>query len=208
MLERRYRVLQLIFEDKQHSQLQTLSIEEVAARIGASRGSIWDDVNYLRDKGLIVINERQIGTRVYFTFDITSAGIDAAEGLTALAHYQRPADGAESTLPIPPRIFLSHSHHDVMFCRRLALFIRQHIPTADVFYDESQLMAGDDWVQLIPRQVVDRPIFIVVLSPYSVEANWVREETQIALREAMNNPGRSVIPVLCQDCDIDRLSPF
>ena len=95
-----------------------------------------------------------------------------------------------------------------MFCRRLTLFIRQHIPTADVFYDESQLMAGDDWVQLIPRQVVDRHIFIVVLSTHSVEANWVREETQIALREAMNNPGRSVIPVLYQDCDIDRLSPL
>ena len=98
VLERRYRVLQLIFEDKQHSQLQTLGIDEVASRIGASRDSIWDDVNYLRDKGLIVINERQIGTRVYFTFDITSTGIDAAEGLAALTHYQRPADGAETTL--------------------------------------------------------------------------------------------------------------
>src|SRR5579883_720923 len=112
-----------------------------------------------------------------------------------------------------PPIFISHSHLDNRECRDLVDFIAGQFPGADIFFDESNLHGGDDWMQRIQREVIARPIFIVVLSRHSVVAEWVREETNLALSRAVSDKvHRKVIPVQVdpglQLRDIDQLAPL
>lgn len=51
-------------------------------------------------------------------------------------------------------------------------------------------------------------MFVVVLSPNAAESPWVKEETQLALREAITSGRRLVIPVLYQKCNMDLISPL
>lgn len=109
-------------------------------------------------------------------------------------------------------IFVSHSHFDNEFCRRLCEYLQQRMPSADIFYDESELHGGDEWAQRIQSEVVARSVFIVVLSRHSVAAEWVREETNLALSRSVRDRSRRVIPVQIDPgigpAEIDQLAPM
>jgi formylglycine-generating enzyme required for sulfatase activity len=96
-----------------------------------------------------------------------------------------------------PGIFISHSHFDNVACRKIVHFLRDRLGlSADaIFFDESELHGGDDWFRRIQHEVIARPIFIVVLSRHSVVAEWVTEETNLALTKAVKDKSRKVIPV-------------
>jgi formylglycine-generating enzyme required for sulfatase activity len=102
-----------------------------------------------------------------------------------------------------PHIFVSHSHHDNLVCRQIVDDMRQSFPDAPIFYDESELRAGDEWMERIQREVINAPIFIVILSPHSVVARWVKTETNLALNLAMEDPSRKIIPVSI-DAHVDK----
>ncbi len=98
-------------------------------------------------------------------------------------------------MPTPaPRIFVSHSHFDNDTCRTLVAFLKARFP--DIFFDESELHGGDDWFRRIQHEVIARPIFIVVLTTNSVKADWVAEETNLALAKSVKDKSRRVIPVM------------
>lgn len=97
-------------------------------------------------------------------------------------------------MPTPP-IFVSHSHHDNAVCRQIVADLRASFPDAHIFYDESELHAGDEWQERIQREVIVAPLFLVILSPQSVVARWVKTETNLALNLAMDDPRRKVIPL-------------
>jgi hypothetical protein len=88
-----------------------------------------------------------------------------------------------------PGIFVSHSHHDNTVCRQIVADLRRSFPDAAIFYDESELRAGDEWQERIQREVIAAPIFIVILSSHSVVARWVKTETNLALNLAMDDAG-------------------
>lgn len=106
-------------------------------------------------------------------------------------------------------IFISHSSSDNAFCHKLFGFLRQELPASDIFYDQNELTAGDEWIRRIQHEVLNRPLFIVVLSPRSVVAEWVREETNLALsRSITDKANRRIIPIKIADCDVDLLAPL
>jgi formylglycine-generating enzyme required for sulfatase activity len=106
-------------------------------------------------------------------------------------------------------IFISHTSSDNGFCRKLFDFLKLHLPETDIFYDESELNAGDDWIRRIQQEVIKRSLFIVVLSPRSVVAEWVREETNLALSRSITDKlNRRIIPIKIANCDIDLLAPL
>lgn len=105
-------------------------------------------------------------------------------------------------------IFLSHSHEDNAFCQRLLSAVRERIPDTDIFFDGESLIGGDDWLTRIQREVVGRPLFVIVLSQAAVRAEWVREEVNLALRLAVANADRRILPVLRQMCDVQQLAPL
>jgi formylglycine-generating enzyme required for sulfatase activity len=94
-----------------------------------------------------------------------------------------------------PLIFVSHSHFDNDFCRRLIDYLHQHLPGVEIFFDEGELRGGDEWFRRIQHAVIAAPIFIVLLSRHSVVAEWVAEETNLALSRAIKDRSRRVIPV-------------
>jgi formylglycine-generating enzyme required for sulfatase activity len=117
------------------------------------------------------------------------------------------------TAPTPPipRIFVSHSHHDNGFCRPFVGHLRSALGVTDpdhIFYDETALHAGDPFLDVLAREVVARPIFIVILTPHSVVADYVRTETTLALRETISHHERRIFSVLVEPCDPNLLTPL
>lgn len=106
------------------------------------------------------------------------------------------------------KIFLSYSHQDKVFCQRLASRLRQALRNIDLFIDVDGLHGGDKWLTVIQREILEREVFIVILSSASVTSSWVRQETELALQEAASDPRRVILPVMYQQCDIDALAPF
>jgi hypothetical protein len=106
-------------------------------------------------------------------------------------------------------IFISHASSDNAFCHKLFDFLKHELPNSDIFYDDNELTAGDEWIRRIQHEVLKRPLFIVVLSPRSVVAEWVREETNLALSRSIIDKGkRRIIPIKIANCDVDLLAPL
>lgn len=114
--------------------------------------------------------------------------------------------------PAVPPIFVSHSSLDNAFCRPFVSHLSAALGLADtghIFFDERSLRVGDDWLDRIQREVLARPIFIVILTPRSVVADYVRQETRLALRETIKKQReRLLIPVLAEACDPNLLAPL
>ncbi|HEY7834579.1 MAG TPA: SUMF1/EgtB/PvdO family nonheme iron enzyme [Ktedonobacterales bacterium] len=113
--------------------------------------------------------------------------------------------------PAIPPIFVSHSHHDNTFCRPFVAHLRSvlALPGAtQLFYDERALHAGDDWIKIIQREVVARPLFIVILTANSVAAPYVEQETNLAIRLTTGNPARRIFGLLVEPCDPAQLAPL
>jgi len=72
------------------------------------------------------------------------------------------------------KIFISYSRKDIDFARKLA----GDLETAgyDVWWDITDLQGGDDWVRTIPNAIATSQYVIVVLTPNSIESEWVEKE--------------------------------
>jgi hypothetical protein len=88
-------------------------------------------------------------------------------------------------------IFISYSRKDITFVRRLAA----DLETAgyDVWWDLSDLRGGDNWVRLIADAIEASQVVLVVLSPHSIESEWVRKEYTQAL-----SLRKRIIPIMLE----------
>jgi tetratricopeptide (TPR) repeat protein len=101
------------------------------------------------------------------------------------------------------RIFISHSHQDIDWCRAFISILRGETQ-ADVWYDEHNLGYGL-LMDEIERELSARPIFIVIFSPDSVASQWVRRETNAAIHLQDRDPTRIVLPVMATRTEIPLL---
>lgn len=90
------------------------------------------------------------------------------------------------------RIFVSHSHEDKAFCDALVRALRG--AGADVWYDEHNLGAGQ-LMDEITRELQERPIFIVILSPAALSSEWVKQECRWVYVLYSRQPSRVILPV-------------
>lgn len=95
------------------------------------------------------------------------------------------------------RIFVSHSHEDDAWCRALVNALRASLghDAAAVWYDEHNLDSGQ-LLDVIERELRDRSIFIVILSPAALRSSWVRNECKWAFSLLTRDPSRVILPVL------------
>lgn len=77
------------------------------------------------------------------------------------------------------KIFISYSRKDIDFARKLAGDLEK--AGYDVWWDITDLRGGDDWVKTLPAAIEAAQHFIIVLTPNSVESEWVRKEYTQAL---------------------------
>jgi hypothetical protein len=86
-------------------------------------------------------------------------------------------------------IFISYSRHDQEFVTRLASDLNAHV--AFVWFDRSTIQPGQKWHDEIMEGIRDCKAFILILSPDSMESQYVREEVNKALEL-----GKTIFPIL------------
>lgn len=94
-----------------------------------------------------------------------------------------------------PKIFFSYSRDDSEFVLNLAKELRSD--GANVWLDQLDIKPGTRWDKSIEDALDTSKTVLVVLSKTSVESNNVMDEVSYALEE-----GKTVIPVLLEECDI------
>lgn len=93
------------------------------------------------------------------------------------------------------KVFISYSRKDMDFVRKLAGDLEA--AGYDVWWDITDLRGGDDWVRNIPEAIKTSRYFIVVLSPNSIESEWVRKEYTQAL-----SLRKKIIPIMLAACEV------
>jgi hypothetical protein len=101
-------------------------------------------------------------------------------------------------------IFLSHSHADRPFVRKLTEALNKK-GIKDVWVDEAEILVGDSLIQKIEEGLKKTRYFGVVLSPRSVGSPWVKKELEAAMNKELKTGSVVVLPLLYEHCD---LPPF
>lgn len=103
----------------------------------------------------------------------------------------------------PKEIFVSHASQDRAFADQLVKVLRHHgLPC---WYSRSELIGAQIWHDEIGAALARCDTFIVVLSPRSIESEWVKRELINALNNTARYAGR-IVPILLQSCDYEKLS--
>ncbi len=112
--------------------------------------------------------------------------------------------------PCNGRIFLCHSSADKEAVRRL--YHRLRADGFNPWFDEEDLLPGQDWQLEIPKAVRSSTIVLVCLSRFSVnKSGYIQKEIKYALDVADQQPEGAIfiIPVRIEECIVpDRLSQW
>jgi TIR domain/Yip1 domain len=92
-----------------------------------------------------------------------------------------------------PVTFISYSRDDSQFALKLARDLR--VAGANVWLDQMDIPAGQEWDSSIEEALVECPRMLLILSPSSAKSKNVRNEIHFAL-----NYGKPIIPVLYRNC--------
>ena len=88
-------------------------------------------------------------------------------------------------------VFISYSRKDRTVADHIAAELRNR--GAEVFIDYQKLVAGEDFIGRLGKEIESREYFIIIVSPRSVDSKWVKAEVSWALH---NN--KTIIPVLLE----------
>jgi hypothetical protein len=99
-----------------------------------------------------------------------------------------------------PKAFISHSHVDKDCARNIATELIQK--GVDTWFDEWEIQPGDSLIEKIFQEgLKDVDLFAVLLSPSSVQSEWVKYELDVALIQRLSGVTR-VVPIIVEECDI------
>ena len=93
------------------------------------------------------------------------------------------------------KIFISYSRKDTDFVRKLAGDLEK--ANYDVWWDITDLRGGDEWVTRIAAAIETSDFIIVVLSPDSIQSEWVRKEYTQAI-----GLHKRIIPIMFTPCPV------
>lgn len=100
-------------------------------------------------------------------------------------------------------VFVSYSHSDSDFADRLVDDLRaSEVPA---IYDKLLLRVGDSIIEKIAETVVGSSAVIALLSPTSVNSNWVKKELSFAMTGEIEQRGVKVLPAVIAECEIPAL---
>ena len=97
-------------------------------------------------------------------------------------------------------VFVSYGHGDAEWVRVLAGNL--HRAGFEVFLDEWELVGGDRVTGRLEEGIRGSASGVLVVSPHALSRPWVREEYEALLRQAVEQPGRRLIPVLYADAEL------
>ncbi|MCP4415510.1 MAG: toll/interleukin-1 receptor domain-containing protein [Chloroflexi bacterium] len=88
----------------------------------------------------------------------------------------------------PRQIFLSHARQDADFAHQLAADLRHH--EWEVWIAPDSIHPGEKWVDAINRGLAESGIFLLVLTPDTVNFKWVHCETDTLIAMAKREEAR------------------
>lgn len=99
-------------------------------------------------------------------------------------------------------VFVSHAHEDSAWCNMFVATLRQ--AGVDIWYDEHNLGYGR-LMDEIERELRQRRVFLVILSPAAIASPWVRREVHAAMSLHDADPERIILPIISQPCEVPLL---
>jgi hypothetical protein len=99
-----------------------------------------------------------------------------------------------------PSVFISHTHADKPFVRRIGADLAGL--GARVWIDEAELNIGDSLNRRIAEAIDQMEFLAVVLSPEAVGSRWVQQELEQAMSGQLTDKNVKVLPLLYRACEI------
>lgn len=99
-----------------------------------------------------------------------------------------------------PGVFLSHSHEDKKFVKRLARDLSLY--GARVWIDEAEISVGDSLIEKIRNGIDEMDYVAVILSPASVSSTWVTREVDVAMNQEIQGRTVKVLPIVYRRCEL------
>ncbi|MBT3711829.1 MAG: SUMF1/EgtB/PvdO family nonheme iron enzyme [Anaerolineae bacterium] len=93
------------------------------------------------------------------------------------------------------QIFISYSRQDMDFVKTLAEDLENE--GFDIWYDLTDIDAGDRWAKEIQDGINESEIFVIVVSPNSIKSEWVEKEFLFASQR-----GLKIVPLLYTFCEL------
>jgi internalin A len=103
-------------------------------------------------------------------------------------------DGVRPSKNQTVKVFISYGHDDKAFVQKLANNLAKE--NIESWWDFDALKGGHDWQKEIQQGIKRCDFFIVVLSPNSVDREWVLKEITYA-----NEYKKKVIPLMLKECE-------
>lgn len=100
-------------------------------------------------------------------------------------------------------VFISYSSKDKEFVEKLALDLKKM--GVGVWFDKWEIKVGDSIVEKINQGIKTNDFLAIVLSPTSVNSEWVKKELNSALFKEIDRRCVFVLPILYKICDIPEL---
>lgn len=97
-----------------------------------------------------------------------------------------------------PSVFLSHTHKDKGFVRKLGNDLRRH--GVRVWIDEAEIRLGDSLIERIRDGIDAMDYLAVVLTPASVQSEWVKREVDVAMNHEVEGKRVVVLPIVLEQC--------
>ena len=103
-------------------------------------------------------------------------------------------DGVRPSKNQAVKVFISYGHEDKSFVKKLTSELGKD--SIESWWDFDALKGGQSWQKEIQQGIKRSDFFIVVLSPNSVERDWVLKEITFA-----NEYKKKIIPLLLKKCE-------
>lgn len=100
------------------------------------------------------------------------------------------------------KIFISHSSADKKFARTLKEDLKENSFTT--WIDEDELNFGDSLIDKLESALEESSHFLIILSPASVNSDWVKFELAKALNKKDNHLVQKIIPVKYSNCELPK----
>ena len=96
------------------------------------------------------------------------------------------------------KIFISHSVIDKPFVKKLKQDL--NLNYIDTWFDEDELQVGDSVIDKLSDALTSSSHFLIVLSPNSVNSEWVKYELDNALKHTEQETVNKIIPIHYRKC--------
>lgn len=103
-------------------------------------------------------------------------------------------------------VFISYSSDDYSFVSRVNEVLCQR--GLETFFDKLDLLPGKNWLDELTEKLSLSRVTVIFFTRTALESQWVKYESQKALKRAVVDKTRHVIPVLLQDVRAEELPDY